>query len=35
MILFSKEHNEDPLKKSMLTSLYNENLEKKELKVEA
>ena len=32
MIHVNKEQNEDPLKKSMLNSLYNENLEKEELK---
>ena len=35
MIHVIKEHNEDLLKESMLNSLYNENLEKEELKVEA
>ena len=35
LIHVSKEHNEDPLKESMLNSLYNENLEKEELKAEA
>ena len=35
MIHVIKEHNEDLLKESMLNSLYNENLEKGDLKVEA
>ena len=35
MIHVNKEKNEDPFKESMLNSLYNENLEKEDLKVEA
>ena len=34
VIHVSKEHNGDPLKESMLNSLYNENLEKEKLKFE-